>query len=148
QGAQAAGSPAAHRHRAPLPARLPRTPGEVRARSTRTACADQRRGPHRSRTAGPARARHPAHAGRRPRVHRSPRTLAATRSRVTGPSGRVWAPTTIGPVTLRTSPLDAAHRALGAKLVEFGGWDMPLSYPSGTLAEHRACRADAVVFDV
>jgi len=51
-------------------------------------------------------------------------------------------------VTLRTSPLDAAHRALGAKLVEFGGWDMPLSYPSGTLAEHRACRTDAVVFDV
>ena len=51
-------------------------------------------------------------------------------------------------MTLRTSPLDAAHRALGAKLVEFGGWDMPLSYPSGTLAEHRACRTEAVVFDV
>jgi aminomethyltransferase len=51
-------------------------------------------------------------------------------------------------VTLRTSPLDAAHRALGAKLVEFGGWDMPLSYPTGTLAEHRACRTGAVVFDV
>jgi aminomethyltransferase len=46
------------------------------------------------------------------------------------------------------SPLDAAHRALGAKLVPFGGWDMPLQYPSGTLAEHRACRADAVAFDV
>jgi aminomethyltransferase len=51
-------------------------------------------------------------------------------------------------VTLRTSPLDAAHRALGAKLVEFGGWDMPLSYPAGTLAEHRACRTGAVAFDV
>jgi aminomethyltransferase len=51
-------------------------------------------------------------------------------------------------VTLRTSPLDAAHRALGAKLVEFGGWDMPLSYPAGTLAEHRACRSGAVAFDV
>ncbi|MEZ5142703.1 MAG: glycine cleavage system aminomethyltransferase GcvT [Acidimicrobiales bacterium] len=49
---------------------------------------------------------------------------------------------------LRRSPLDAAHRALGAKLVPFGGWDMPLSYPEGTLAEHRACRHDAVVFDV
>jgi len=33
-------------------------------------------------------------------------------------------------------------------LVPFGGWEMPLSYPSGTLAEHRACRTDAVVFDV
>ena len=49
---------------------------------------------------------------------------------------------------LRTSPLDAAHRALGAKLTEFGGWDMPLSYPDGTIAEHTACRTGAVVFDV
>src|SRR5687767_10368258 len=48
----------------------------------------------------------------------------------------------------RTSPLDAAHRALGAKLVPFGGWEMPLSYPSGTIAEHLACRNDAVAFDV
>jgi aminomethyltransferase len=47
-----------------------------------------------------------------------------------------------------TSPLDPVHRALGAKLVPFGGWDMPLQYPSGTLAEHRACRTGAAVFDV
>jgi aminomethyltransferase len=33
-------------------------------------------------------------------------------------------------------------------MVPFGGWDMPLQYPSGTLAEHRACRGDAVAFDV
>jgi aminomethyltransferase len=52
------------------------------------------------------------------------------------------------PETLRHSPLDAAHRALGAKLVPFGGWEMPLSYPAGTLAEHRACRTGAVAFDV
>jgi aminomethyltransferase len=51
-------------------------------------------------------------------------------------------------VTPRTSPLDAAHRALGAKMVPFGGWDMPLSYAEGTLAEHRACRTAAVAFDV
>jgi len=51
-------------------------------------------------------------------------------------------------VTDRRSPLDAAHRALGAKLVPFGGWEMPLAYPGGTLAEHRACRERAVVFDV
>ncbi|HEX2576102.1 MAG TPA: glycine cleavage system protein T, partial [Aquihabitans sp.] len=51
-------------------------------------------------------------------------------------------------MTHRTSPLDAAHRSLGAKMVPFGGWDMPLSYPAGTLAEHRACREAAVVFDV
>lgn len=49
---------------------------------------------------------------------------------------------------LRHSPLDASHRALGAKLVPFGGWDMPLAYPTGTVAEHLACREDAVAFDV
>jgi aminomethyltransferase len=48
---------------------------------------------------------------------------------------------------LRTSPLDDRHRALGARLVEFGGWDMPIQY-AGVLDEHRACRSDAVVFDV
>jgi aminomethyltransferase len=46
------------------------------------------------------------------------------------------------------SPLDALHRRLGAKMVPFGGWTMPLSYPTGTLAEHRACRSGAAVFDV
>lgn len=51
-------------------------------------------------------------------------------------------------MTLERSPLDAVHRSLGARMVPFGGWDMPLEYPSGTLAEHTACRADSVVFDV
>lgn len=51
-------------------------------------------------------------------------------------------------MTSRHSPIEAAHQALGAKLVPFGGWDMPLAYPDGTLAEHRACRQRAVVFDV
>jgi aminomethyltransferase len=46
------------------------------------------------------------------------------------------------------SPLDAVHRGLDAKMVPFGGWEMPLSYPSGTIDEHLACRNDAVVFDV
>ena len=50
-------------------------------------------------------------------------------------------------MTLAHSPLDDVHRSLGAKLVPFGGWDMPLSYPLGTLAEHRACRTGATVFD-
>jgi aminomethyltransferase len=49
---------------------------------------------------------------------------------------------------VRTTALNAAHRALGAKLVEFGGWEMPISYPTGTIAEHLACRHSAVVFDV
>jgi aminomethyltransferase len=50
--------------------------------------------------------------------------------------------------SLRHTPLINAHRGLGAKLVGFGGWEMPLNYPGGTLAEHRACRTDAVAFDV
>jgi aminomethyltransferase len=45
------------------------------------------------------------------------------------------------------SPLDAEHRALGARMVPFGGWEMPLQY-TGVLEEHRACREHAVVFDV
>ncbi|HZD65438.1 MAG TPA: glycine cleavage system aminomethyltransferase GcvT [Acidimicrobiales bacterium] len=49
---------------------------------------------------------------------------------------------------LRQSPLAAAHADLGAKMVPFGGWEMPLAYPSGTIAEHRACREAAVAFDV
>ena len=49
---------------------------------------------------------------------------------------------------MKRSPLDEAHRSLGAKLVPFGGWEMPLSYPEGTVAEHRACREGAVAFDV
>lgn len=49
---------------------------------------------------------------------------------------------------MQRSPLDAEHRALGAKLVPFGGWNMPLAYGEGTVAEHRACRTGAVAFDV
>src|SRR3954471_7266453 len=49
---------------------------------------------------------------------------------------------------LLRSPLDAAHRGAGAKMVPFGGWEMPLSYPGGTIEEHLACRNGAVAFDV
>ena len=49
--------------------------------------------------------------------------------------------------TLRHSPLDAAHRELGARFAPFGGWEMPIQY-AGVLEEHRACRTNAVVFDV
>ena len=48
---------------------------------------------------------------------------------------------------LRHSPLDAEHRALGARMAPFGGWEMPIQFAS-VLEEHRACRDDAVVFDV
>ena len=51
-------------------------------------------------------------------------------------------------MTLRQSPLVDQHRALDAQLVEFGGWEMPISYPSGTVAEHLACRNSVAMFDV
>ena len=51
-------------------------------------------------------------------------------------------------MTERTSPLDATHRDAGAKFAPFGGWRMPIQYRGGVLAEHRACREDAAVFDV
>jgi aminomethyltransferase len=50
-------------------------------------------------------------------------------------------------VTL-TTPLDALHRRLGARMVEFAGYAMPVQYPAGILAEHLACRAAAGLFDV
>ncbi len=49
---------------------------------------------------------------------------------------------------LLTSPLHARHTTLGATLGAFGGWSMPLSYPSGTVAEHTAVREGIGVFDV
>jgi aminomethyltransferase len=49
---------------------------------------------------------------------------------------------------LRHTALIDVHRSLGAKLVGFGGWEMPLAYGQGTIAEHRACRQGAVAFDV
>jgi aminomethyltransferase len=51
-------------------------------------------------------------------------------------------------VTDRRPFLYDAHVKLGAKIVPFGGWEMPLQYATGTVAEHLACRNDAVVFDV
>ena len=48
---------------------------------------------------------------------------------------------------LRT-PLHAEHVALGAKLVPFAGWEMPVQYPSGITAEHQAVRRGAGLFDV
>src|SRR5438270_5992539 len=48
---------------------------------------------------------------------------------------------------LRTTPLNDLHRSLGAKMVDFGGWDMPVQY-SGILDEHNAVRNAVGLFDV
>ncbi|MGB7284575.1 MAG: glycine cleavage system aminomethyltransferase GcvT [Candidatus Acidiferrum sp.] len=51
---------------------------------------------------------------------------------------------------LRKTALNAIHRRLGAKMVNFGGWDMPVEYPAtgGLVAEHKAVRTSVGVFDV
>jgi len=51
------------------------------------------------------------------------------------------------PTLLKHSPLEDAHLACGARLVEFGGWLMPVQY-SGIMAEHRAVRSAAGMFDI
>jgi aminomethyltransferase len=48
---------------------------------------------------------------------------------------------------LRVTPLNSVHRALGAKLVDFGGWEMPVQY-SGIIEEHQAVRTSVGLFDV
>jgi aminomethyltransferase len=48
----------------------------------------------------------------------------------------------------RRSPLDGWHRSHGAKMVPFGGWEMPLEFQPGTIVEHMSCRRHAAVFDV
>jgi aminomethyltransferase len=50
-------------------------------------------------------------------------------------------------MTLKATPLNSAHRAAGAKMVDFGGWDMPVNYGS-QIEEHNAVRTDAGMFDV
>ncbi len=50
--------------------------------------------------------------------------------------------------SLKKTPLHAAHVALGGKMVEFGGWHMPVAYGTGILTEHRAVRNAAGVFDI
>lgn len=49
---------------------------------------------------------------------------------------------------LRTTPLDALHRRLGARMVAFAGYSMPVQYADGIIAEHLHCRAHAALFDV
>src|SRR3954465_10545537 len=49
--------------------------------------------------------------------------------------------------SLRATPLNSVHRALGARMVDFGGWDMPVQY-SGIVDEHNAVRTAVGLFDV
>jgi aminomethyltransferase len=59
-------------------------------------------------------------------------------------------PSTIEAVTPRKTALNAVHRKMGAKMVDFNGWDMPVEYPrhGGLIAEHLAVRKGVGIFDV
>src|SRR5512141_1526166 len=46
------------------------------------------------------------------------------------------------------TPLHALHLRLGARMVPFAGYAMPVQYPAGVMAEHRQCRDSAALFDV
>jgi glycine cleavage system T protein (aminomethyltransferase) len=52
------------------------------------------------------------------------------------------------PGGLLQTPLNAVHRQLGARMVHFTGWDMPVQYPTGILAEHTAVRTSCGLFDL
>jgi aminomethyltransferase len=51
-------------------------------------------------------------------------------------------------VDLKKTPLNDAHRRMGGRMVDFGGWDMPVQYPAGTVEEHLRTRSHAGLFDV
>ena len=52
------------------------------------------------------------------------------------------------PLTLKKTPLHALHAELGAKMVPFAGYDMPVQYPLGVMKEHVHTREKAGLFDV
>lgn len=51
-------------------------------------------------------------------------------------------------VPMQRTPLHALHLELGARMAPFAGYEMPISYPAGIMAEHRHCRSAAALFDV
>src|SRR5579863_9730787 len=69
--------------------------------------------------------------------------LVCVLSRIFG-KNRVTVPTT---ASLRKTALNSTHRRMGAKMVDFGGWNMPVEY-SGLVSEHMATRTAAGLFDV
>ncbi len=50
--------------------------------------------------------------------------------------------------TLKKTPLNNAHRTIGGRMVDFGGWDMPVQYTAGVIEEHMATRTASGLFDV
>ena len=67
-----------------------------------------------------------------------------TRSLAVRPETRMTAPA----LKLKSTPLNSIHRKLAGRMVEFGGWDMPVQYAAGTVEEHARTRTHAGLFDV
>ena len=84
---------------------------------------------------------HPAQQG-----GRVPQAAQSVGGRV--PRGLDVGPRRLPCVTLRRTALTETHRAAGAKMADFGGWEMPIEYPTGVVAEHTAVRTAVGVFDV
>ena len=78
--------------------------------------------------------------------------LTVSQSKFDHPEGLHYPPehtrVTAPALDLKTTALNAVHRHLGGRMVEFGGWDMPVQYPAGTVAEHLRTRTRAGLFDV
>jgi aminomethyltransferase len=73
-------------------------------------------------------------------------TIPAATAQIEGPLSAVQSTTP----TVRKTALNAVHRQMGAKMVDFNGWDMPVEYPAagGIIAEHNAVRTGVGIFDV
>lgn len=76
-----------------------------------------------------------------------PATLPALTGSVV-PHGPFYKESNMSTESLLTTPLHALHRELGAKMVPFAGYDMPVQYPAGVMKEHLHTRAQAGLFDV
>src|SRR3954462_15929651 len=64
------------------------------------------------------------------------------------PRKEVWRRDALSVSDLKRTPLNDAHRRMGGRMVDFGGWDMPVQYPAGTVEEHLRARTHAGLFDV
>ena len=49
---------------------------------------------------------------------------------------------------MKKTPLNDVHRTLGGRMVDFGGWDMPVQYTAGGIEEHMSTRTHSGLFDV
>src|SRR6266550_4389214 len=77
----------------------------------------------------------------------SPQLSSAVRTRFDTPRQRLLDWPLPMPAPLKCTPLNAIHRAMGARMVDFGGWDMPVQY-SGVIEEHNTVRKSVGLFDV